>query len=130
MSDVLFEKYSTDSFVRTKAGLETGEILADGDAWPMFLYADSLYDESDLWKGLFRSQLLLNVRIMSSYRDYLLTCFKGFQICLHFAKFRRKRCFKSYALWECSSSWDESYNKGIYRVYCNSGTVSFANELA
>ncbi|KZP06421.1 hypothetical protein FIBSPDRAFT_966463 [Athelia psychrophila] len=45
---------------KTKSGLQTGEIAATGDSWPMFLYADSLYDENDPWKGLLCSQLLIN----------------------------------------------------------------------
>lgn len=42
--------------------LKSGQIAATGDAWPMFLYANSVYDDTNPWEGLFRSQLLLNVR--------------------------------------------------------------------
>ncbi|KAF7969512.1 hypothetical protein HWV62_26993 [Athelia sp. TMB] len=42
-----------------KEGLASGEITAEGDAWPFFLYADSRYDDHDPWSGLFRGHLLL-----------------------------------------------------------------------
>lgn len=35
----------------------------------MFLYADSTYDDSDPWKGLLRSQLLINVNISLNRAD-------------------------------------------------------------
>jgi hypothetical protein len=32
-----------------------------GDHWPVFLYAGCIYDAEDLWKGLFRSIILVSV---------------------------------------------------------------------
>lgn len=81
-----FNKFHTDLCLRTKSGLQTGEIAATGDSWPMFLYADSIYDENDPWKGLFRSQIMLNVSVLSSYCKYHDTDFTGVQICLHLTK--------------------------------------------
>jgi hypothetical protein len=38
---------------RTKAKLQSGEIIVTGDQWPLFLYADYHYDSEDPWNGLF-----------------------------------------------------------------------------
>lgn len=84
----LFQQRHTDLLLRTKSGLQTGEIAATGDSWPMFLYADSLYDENDPWEGLLRSHILLNVSILSGYDKHSFTNFAGVQICLHITKLR------------------------------------------
>ena len=44
-----------------------------GDQWPMFLYANQVYDPDDPWCGLFRSQLLLYASIISILYTVLLT---------------------------------------------------------
>lgn len=46
---------------RVKDGLAAGTTTVTGDSWPMFLYADSEYDENNPWKGLLRGQLLVKV---------------------------------------------------------------------
>ena len=38
-----------------------GQIQVAGDQWPVFLYADYMYDPEDLWNGLLRSGLLVSV---------------------------------------------------------------------
>ena len=43
--------------------LSTGEMAVHGDQWPMLVYANQEYDEEEPWVGLFRSQLLVWVRI-------------------------------------------------------------------
>ncbi|KAF7978369.1 hypothetical protein HWV62_739 [Athelia sp. TMB] len=57
---LLCPTYMDWSDPETKSGLQTGAIAVPGDAWPIFLFAGLAYDENDPWKGLFRSQLLLN----------------------------------------------------------------------
>ncbi|KAG1861313.1 hypothetical protein F4604DRAFT_1882483 [Suillus subluteus] len=42
----------------TKRSLKSGEIAVCGDQWPIFLYAGSVYDAEDPWKGLLRSEML------------------------------------------------------------------------
>ncbi|KAG1746981.1 hypothetical protein EDD22DRAFT_958306 [Suillus occidentalis] len=44
---------------RTKEGLKSGETAVRGDQWPIFLYADHIYDPEDPWKGLLRSDILI-----------------------------------------------------------------------
>jgi hypothetical protein len=46
---------------RTKEGLKSGETAVRGDQWPIFLYADHIYDPEDPWKGLLRSDILIFV---------------------------------------------------------------------
>ena len=46
---------------RTRSRLRSGEILITGDEWPMFVYEGEIYHDDDLWKGLFRGRLLINV---------------------------------------------------------------------
>ncbi|KAG1856758.1 hypothetical protein F4604DRAFT_1883101 [Suillus subluteus] len=47
------------SNAETKQSLKSGEIAVCGDQWPMFLYAGSIYDAKDPWKGLLRSEMLM-----------------------------------------------------------------------
>ncbi|KAG1763130.1 hypothetical protein EV702DRAFT_1182816 [Suillus placidus] len=42
------------SNAETKQSLKSGELAVHGDQWPMFLYAGSIYDPEDPWKGLLR----------------------------------------------------------------------------
>ena len=37
--------------------------MVRGDQWPIFLYADYVYDPEDAWIGLFRSAILVSVRV-------------------------------------------------------------------
>jgi hypothetical protein len=46
--------------------LSSGEIPVRGDQWPMLVYADQEYDPQDPWEGLFRSRILVWVRMHSS----------------------------------------------------------------
>ncbi|KAH6884695.1 hypothetical protein BKA70DRAFT_1124678 [Coprinopsis sp. MPI-PUGE-AT-0042] len=43
----------------TREGLRTGTICVAGDQWPLFVYAGYTYDSANIWKGLFRSTLLV-----------------------------------------------------------------------
>ncbi|KAH6910572.1 hypothetical protein BKA70DRAFT_1100367 [Coprinopsis sp. MPI-PUGE-AT-0042] len=45
---------------QTREGLRTGAIIVAGDDWPLFLYKDYKYYPEDVWKGLFRSALLVS----------------------------------------------------------------------
>ncbi|KAH6911188.1 hypothetical protein BKA70DRAFT_1220223 [Coprinopsis sp. MPI-PUGE-AT-0042] len=45
----------------TREGLRNGTVVTKGDQWAPFLYKDFQYDIEDIWKGLFRSQLLVSV---------------------------------------------------------------------
>ena len=40
-----------------------GQIQVAGDQWPVFLYANYMYDPEDPWNGLLWSGLLVLVRI-------------------------------------------------------------------
>ncbi|KJA13492.1 hypothetical protein HYPSUDRAFT_151548, partial [Hypholoma sublateritium FD-334 SS-4] len=42
-----------------KQKLRTGEYSVSGDQWPIFLYASYKYDETDPWKGLLQSAILV-----------------------------------------------------------------------
>ncbi|KAH6916582.1 hypothetical protein BKA70DRAFT_1215083 [Coprinopsis sp. MPI-PUGE-AT-0042] len=44
----------------TREGLRNGTVVTKGDQWAPFLYKDFQYDIEDIWKGLFRSQLLVS----------------------------------------------------------------------
>ncbi|KAH6918194.1 hypothetical protein BKA70DRAFT_1088146 [Coprinopsis sp. MPI-PUGE-AT-0042] len=44
----------------TKEGLRNGTLTVSGDQWPLFLYEGYVYDPNDIWKGLFRSVLLIS----------------------------------------------------------------------
>ncbi|KAG2039132.1 hypothetical protein BDR03DRAFT_933333 [Suillus americanus] len=43
-----------------KQKLQSSEIAVSGDQWPLFLYANEVYDPDDPWNGLSRSRLLIN----------------------------------------------------------------------
>ncbi|KAH6886036.1 hypothetical protein BKA70DRAFT_1123469 [Coprinopsis sp. MPI-PUGE-AT-0042] len=45
---------------QTREGLRAGTIIVAGDDWPLFLYKDYKYYPQDVWKGLFRSALLVS----------------------------------------------------------------------
>ncbi|KAG2130214.1 hypothetical protein DEU56DRAFT_914838 [Suillus clintonianus] len=44
---------------RMKENLRSGEMVICGDQWPIFLYANRVYDPEDPWCGLLRSHLLI-----------------------------------------------------------------------
>ncbi|KAG2049952.1 hypothetical protein BDR06DRAFT_984193 [Suillus hirtellus] len=44
----------------TKQGLQSGELGISGDQWPLFVYANEVFDPEDPWNGLLRSRLLVN----------------------------------------------------------------------
>ncbi|KAF8835105.1 hypothetical protein BDN67DRAFT_1015840 [Paxillus ammoniavirescens] len=44
----------------TRVKLVNGQIQVSGDQWPVFLYANYLYDAEDPWNGLLRSGLLVS----------------------------------------------------------------------
>lgn len=48
---------------RTRSKLQSGDMIVPGDQWPIFLYEEYTYDPEEPWKGLFRSQLLVQVRL-------------------------------------------------------------------
>ena len=50
-----------ESPLRTKTKLINGQIQVAGDQWPVFLYANYMYDAEDPWNGLLRSGLLVSV---------------------------------------------------------------------
>ena len=50
---------------RTKTKLSNGEMQVKGDQWPIFLYADYMYDSEDPWNGLLRSGLLVSVSFIT-----------------------------------------------------------------
>ena len=54
---------------RTKNKLSNGEMQVKGDQWPVFLYADYMYDSEDPWNGLLRSGLLISVSFIAMFYD-------------------------------------------------------------
>ena len=60
----LLSRFSFKSFpLRTKSKLVNGQIQVAGDQWPVFLYANYMYDPEDPWNGLLRSGLLVSVSL-------------------------------------------------------------------
>jgi hypothetical protein len=52
----------TRSAYRIRRDLQSGHLVPQGDLWPRFLFQGFHYDPNDVWKGLFRSHLLVKVR--------------------------------------------------------------------
>ena len=48
---------------RVREQLSSGELSVHGDQWPMLVYVDQEYDPQEPWEGLFRSQILVWVRM-------------------------------------------------------------------
>jgi len=48
---------------RTRTKLTSGQLAVKGDQWPLILYAKQEFNPEDPWDGLFRSELLIWVRI-------------------------------------------------------------------
>ncbi|KAN0091493.1 hypothetical protein V8E55_005059 [Tylopilus felleus] len=46
--------------VNTRSKLANGELQVVGDQWPIFLYANYMYDEEDPWNGLLHGGLLVS----------------------------------------------------------------------
>ncbi|EGN96502.1 hypothetical protein SERLA73DRAFT_124366 [Serpula lacrymans var. lacrymans S7.3] len=44
----------------TRAKLRNGDIHIAGDHWPIFLYADCIYNAEDPWMGLFKNNVLIS----------------------------------------------------------------------
>lgn len=51
-------------YSRIQTKLRSGELSALGDEWPSFLFHGYIYDPEDPWNGLFRSSLLVKVRLV------------------------------------------------------------------
>ncbi|KAG2365891.1 hypothetical protein BDR07DRAFT_1275902, partial [Suillus spraguei] len=45
----------------TKQRLQSSELVVSGDQWPLFVYANEVFDPEDPWSGLLKSRLLMNV---------------------------------------------------------------------
>jgi hypothetical protein len=54
------------SCISVRAKLASGEMAVAGDQWPMLVYASLQYDPEDPWSGLFRSQILVYMSIVSA----------------------------------------------------------------
>ena len=54
---------------RTKTKLSNGEMQVKGNQWPVFLYADYMYDSEDPWNGLLHSRLLVSVGFIAISYD-------------------------------------------------------------
>ena len=48
---------------RIKEQLRSGELAMSGDVWPAFVYQGYKANDDDIWDGLFRSALLVTVRL-------------------------------------------------------------------
>src|ERR1700722_3620500 len=64
---------------RIKEKLRSGELLVPGDQWPVFLYSDYNYDPKDPWNGLFRSSILVKVRLVSLTDAYLFIVMQAYK---------------------------------------------------
>lgn len=66
----LFPAYATLNglilFISVSAKLASGEMAVAGDQWPMLVYVNLQYDPEDPWSGLFRSQILIYVSVVST----------------------------------------------------------------
>jgi hypothetical protein len=67
--DMLFTPLIPPFSVREK--LSSGEMTVRGDQWPMLVYADQEYDPQDPWEGLFRSRILVWVRMHFSSSSFI-----------------------------------------------------------
>ena len=50
---------------RIKEKLRSGQLQVAGDQWPIFLYANYVYDQDDPWNGLLHSGILISVSRIS-----------------------------------------------------------------
>jgi hypothetical protein len=50
--------------------LRDAEYVVPGDQWPILLYQDYKFDESDPWKGLLRSKILITVCLFPFEHHY------------------------------------------------------------
>ena len=48
-------------FSSVKQKLCSGKLTVSGDQWPIFLYASYKYDDTNPWKGLLQSEILVKV---------------------------------------------------------------------
>jgi len=72
---------------RIKEKLKSGEMVVNGDQWPIFLYAGYAYDHEDPWNGLFRSPVLISVRSLTFIASFtLITTVAGIQAHIYFTE--------------------------------------------
>ena len=104
-----------------KDKLKEGIHVVSGDQWPIFMWKDEKYDESDPWKGLLRSTILIKVSC-----TVLLLCFwhcsiiLGVQARFHFTKFGRSGS-ESNMTRQCKVAQYEQGQYCIARLHCNAG---------
>jgi hypothetical protein len=57
-----------------KAGIRdrTSDFIVSENSWPLFLYKNYSFDDSDLEKGLFKSKILIQVSTPNYSREYSL----------------------------------------------------------
>ena len=48
---------------RTREGLRDGHLKFSSDQWPIFLYANYIYNPDDPWNGLLRSTIMIFVSV-------------------------------------------------------------------
>ncbi|KAH6869378.1 hypothetical protein BKA70DRAFT_1379688 [Coprinopsis sp. MPI-PUGE-AT-0042] len=53
-------RHVSDCVVPIREGLRTGTLTVSGDQWPLFLFEGYVYERNNIWKGLFRSVLLVS----------------------------------------------------------------------
>jgi hypothetical protein len=57
----LYHLFGLNTTRRTWTKLANGELQVAGDQWPVFLYANYMYNPNDPWNGLLHSGLLASV---------------------------------------------------------------------
>lgn len=126
--------YYTDPIHSVKAGLRAGRIPADGDSWPKFLYVDGKHEKGRSWKGLFRSQLLVNVIDVVSVIFAFTVCLRSFTtglpVYIYMPQLSRERRFQSHAFWKCQAPWYDFRQYTLTCICCYSGMSICLNSLS
>lgn len=79
-----------------KAGIRdrTSDFIVSENSWPLFLYENYSFDNTDLEKGLFQSKILIQVGTSGCNREYVFTksckCARHLKLYLHHPLLRKK----------------------------------------
>lgn len=107
----------------TRTKLANGKLQVAGDQWPIFLYANYMYDPEDLWNGLLCSGLLVVVCSddeWSGISYWLVLPTKGVQTYLHISEFCRSGT-QGNTFRKCLYPQDVLNYKGIHCLCCYAG---------
>jgi hypothetical protein len=120
-----FSLFSEVFIQRIREGLRNATIVTKGNQWASFLYENYQYDVEDIWKGLFRSQLLISVRAASLHSASLwLIQNPGIQAHIHISQFRLSRSPRN-SLRERPHPWHDERHHPLPSLCCYSGASHF-----